>query len=86
MNTQTIHLETRISPEQERAYFPLAFQVPAGVASMTITYHYPRRITTLAEGQGKVEERTLEVNIIDLGLSAPGNVHAGANSHIVDGL
>lgn len=79
MNTQTIHLETRISPEQERAYFPLAFQVPAGVASMTITYHYPRRITTLAEGQGKVEERTLEVNIIDLGLSAPGNVHAGAS-------
>lgn len=75
MKTETITFDYFVKKEQEGTYFPLAFQVPAEVESLTITYTYPR-YTTLKQSDGttKKEER----NLIDFALSGPDQVYIGS--------
>lgn len=76
MNTDTIEFDYFIAKEQEGTYFPLTFQVPEDVESLTITYTYPRYETT-KQPDGSVVSK--EVNIVDFALMGPNNSYIGSS-------
>lgn len=75
----SLHLSVEIDHARQGTYFPLPFQVPEGVESLTLKYRYgrwPEREQALDKG---VWTARSEANIIDLGLIDPKGVQVGAS-------
>lgn len=69
-------IEFHIPKEREGTYFTIPFEMPAGVAVFMLSYHYERHREREAGGGSTSRE---EINIIDLGLLAPGRTQVGAS-------
>src|SRR5574338_1489091 len=72
-------LELHIAPEQAGTYFTLPIEMPPGIESLALAYHYDRHLlseTRLPSGTFTARQ---EANIIDLGLIAPDGSQAGAS-------
>ncbi|HRE28862.1 MAG TPA: hypothetical protein PK954_19630, partial [Anaerolineales bacterium] len=75
----TLSLTVEVAPKQARTYFTVPFQVPEGVATLTLRYRYERRPAVLTPTSGGVFTARPEVNVIDLGLIAPDGSQVGAS-------
>jgi PHP domain len=74
-----LHLSRHVDRAQQGTYFTLAFQVPEGIESISLSYRYDRRpVTEQAVDRGAFTARP-EVNIIDLGLIDPKGTQVGAS-------
>ncbi len=76
---EQLHLEFVVEPGQQGAYLRLPFTMPAGVEALTLRYHYPRHHErAMSAGPAAFTARE-QINIIDLGLIAPGGRQVGAS-------
>ncbi len=68
-----------IAHERQGTYFTLPFDMPPDTEVFTLSYHYERRrASEIPLERGKATSRQ-EVNVIDLGLVAPGGCQVGAS-------
>ena len=75
MDTYTVVKEIDIAPEREGLYFEVPFDMPEGAARLDVRYAYERRVREeTARGVKSVEQ-----NIIDLALTAPGGGYIGSS-------
>jgi hypothetical protein len=77
--SETLHLKLHISQGQETAYFTLPFNVPQGIESILLTYHYPRRPENQQATDAGIFTSQIEKNVIDLGLIDPRGKQVGAS-------
>lgn len=73
--TEIIKIDLFVEKEKEGLYFEAPFSVPEGVQRIDIRYGYERYRTVTAEG----EDRTEEINIIDLALCSGTDEFIGAS-------
>ncbi len=73
----SLNIQYFVGHEQEGSYLTLPFHMPANIETFSLTYQYERHHESTA-GEDGLRARQ-EVNIIDLGLIAPGGVQVGAS-------
>lgn len=72
----SMHIEYFVGHEQEGQYLTVPFNMPAGVESLTLAYHYERHCEIPGEAGFTTRQ---EINILDLGLVAPDGKQVGAS-------
>jgi len=75
----SLKLEIFIESSQEGEYLTLPFTMPPDMASMRLSYDYPRKEFTVTEAAGGVFTGWKWSNTIDLGLITPDGDQAGAS-------
>ncbi|HEY9075316.1 MAG TPA: CehA/McbA family metallohydrolase [Anaerolineaceae bacterium] len=68
-----------IEPSQQGSYFTVPFQVPPGIESLSLKYHYPRRDNARETFENGSFNAQPEICIIDLGLIDPHGEQVGAS-------
>lgn len=76
---ETFTIDLRIEPARQGSYFTLPFDVPAGIAALTLAYDYPRRPAAGQALPGGSYTARREINIVDLGLVGPDGQQVGAS-------
>ncbi len=76
---ETTTINFLIDPSRQGSYFTIPFNMPPDTSAFSLAYRYERYQENKTQSPGGAFTARQEINIVDLGLIAPGEVEIGAS-------